>query len=163
MDLMEFSAREPFATVRARHLLTMRLEVGPIVKVGETPNGFRRLGFVTGGELAGERLRGRVLAGGNDWQTIRSDGSILLDVRLALETDTGAVVTVSYRGLRRGPAEVLAALDAGADVDPASYYFRITPLFETADADLAWLNGVVAIGVGHRTAAGPTYVVHELM
>jgi Protein of unknown function (DUF3237) len=163
MDLMEFSAHEPFATVHTRHLFTMRLDVLPVVKAGQTPNGVRRLGFVTGGEVVGPHLRGQVLGGANDWQILRPDGSLLLDVRLAIETDSGAIVTMSYRGLRHGPPEVIAHLEAGGEVDPASYYFRIAPLFETSDDALAWLNGVVGIGIGHRSVAGPIYVVHQLL
>jgi hypothetical protein len=42
----------------------MRLDVRPIVPIGSTPNGFRRIGFVTGGEIAGERIRGKVMEDG---------------------------------------------------------------------------------------------------
>ena len=38
--------------------------------------------------------------------------------------------------------------ESGEIVDPASYYFRVTPTFETADTDLAWLNGIIAAGTG---------------
>jgi len=140
----------------------MRLDVRPIVRAGQTPNGVRRLGFVTGGDVSGDRLQGRVV-GGADWQTLRPDGSLCLDVRLAIETGEGSIVTMSYRGLRRGPAQVIERLEGGGEVDPASYYFRIAPLFETSSAPLAWLNGVIGIGVGHRTAEGPVYVVHEVL
>jgi hypothetical protein len=67
---------------------------------------------------------------------------------------------MSYSGVRHGPAEVIAALGRGDAVDPASYYFRIAVKFETGDADLAWLNKVVAVGVGQRPPAGPTYDVY---
>ena len=37
---------------------------------------------VTGGSFDGERLRGRVLAGGGDWVTARSNGMMTLDLRV---------------------------------------------------------------------------------
>jgi Protein of unknown function (DUF3237) len=58
----------PLSIISTRHLFTMRLDVRPIVAVGSTPTGFRRIGFVTGGEIIGERVRGRVLNQANDWQ-----------------------------------------------------------------------------------------------
>jgi hypothetical protein len=156
-------AAGPLSTIRTRHLFTMRLDVRPIVAIASTPNGFRRIGFVTGGEIAGERLRGKVLNEANDWQLKRSDGSVTLDVRLAFETDQGALVTMAYRGVRRGPAEVIERLERGEIVDPAAYYFRIAPTFETADEGLAWLNGIIAIGTGHRFAQGPIYNLFEVL
>jgi hypothetical protein len=48
-------------------------------------------------------------------------------------------------------------------VDPTSYYFRINPLFETANANYEWLNHVVAVGSGHRQTDGPIYSVFEVL
>ncbi|NVN09636.1 DUF3237 domain-containing protein [Nguyenibacter vanlangensis] len=162
-DITAVVAEGPLSTIRTRHLFTMRLDVRPIVPIGSTPNGFRRIGFVTGGEIVGERIRGKVLNKANDWQVKRPDGSVTLDVRLAFETDSGALVTMAYRGLRHGPAEVIERLERGENVDPSSYYFRIAPIFETANADLMWLNGVFAIGTGHRFPQGPIYNIFEVL
>ena len=162
-DISALVAEGPLSTIHTRHLFTMRLDVRPIVSIGSTPNGFRRIGFVTGGEIAGERIRGRVLNDANDWQVRRHDGSVALDVRLAFETDRGALVTMAYRGLRHGPIEVIDRLERGETVDPTSYYFRIAPTFETGDADLRWLNGVLAIGIGHRFPEGPIYNIFEVL
>ena len=42
-----------------------------------------------------------------------------------------------------GPTEVLYRIDAREEVDPADYYFRINPLFETASPKYEWLNSIV--------------------
>ena len=63
---------------------------------------------------------------------------------------------MTYRAIRYGPPDVVARIERGEVVDPTSYYFRINPLFETANANYDWLNRVVAVGVGHRRADGPT-------
>ena len=151
------------AEVRSRPLFTAQLEVRPIVVVGETPTTFRRVGLVYGGHFEGERLSGEVLDGGSDWQSVRSDGSTILDVRLNLKTDDGALICMTYKGLRLGPPDVIARIENGEVVDPASYYFRINPMFETASEKYAWLNGILAIGLGHRFEDGPVYNVFELL
>lgn len=152
---------EVLQTVRTRPLFVMRLDVRKLQVVGPTPGGLRRVGVVFGGSFAGERLSGAVLDGGNDWQTVRTDGSTVLDVRLVLQTTDGAMIGMTYRGIRRGPPEVVAKIERGEVVDPASYYFRIAPLFETSAPQYEWLNGIVGIGIGHRQADGPVYSVFE--
>ena len=57
-----------------------------------TPGGYRRVGFVPSGVFDGERLSGRVLEGGADWQNVRGDGSTALDVRLVLQTIDDALI-----------------------------------------------------------------------
>jgi hypothetical protein len=162
IDLRALAASGPLSSVRTRHLFTMQLQLLPIVSIGQTPDGARRVGIVVGGTIVGDRVNGTVVAG-NDWQLVRPDGSVTLDVRLVCQTDRGVPLTMTYRGLRHGPREVLQRLDRGEAVDPASYYFRTAPLFETADAELGWLNGVQAIGLGHRFPEGPVYVVFEVL
>lgn len=150
-------------SVHTRPLFVMRLDVKPIVALGDTPGLHRRIGIVPSGEFVGERLSGKVLDGGSDWQALRSDGSTTLDVRLTLQTDDGTPILMSYRGVRHGDAEIMRRLGQGEEVDPASYYFRISPLFEAPNGHYEWLNRVVAIGTGHRFASGPVYSVFEVL
>ncbi|MGH7089253.1 MAG: DUF3237 domain-containing protein, partial [Stellaceae bacterium] len=140
--------------LETRHLFTLTLSVGAILPVGRTPLGERRIAVVTGGDFAGERLRGTVPEGGSDWLLARAD-TLQLDVRLALRTDDGALIAMTYRGYRHGPAAAIERLNRGEPVDPKSYYFRIAPVFETAAEHYLWLNRVVAVGTGHRLATGP--------
>ncbi len=149
-------------SVRTRSLFAIQLDVRTQV-VGETPTTTRRIGVVFGGRFAGERLSGEVLEGGSDWQSVRPDGSTLLDVRLNLKTDDGALIAMTYRGLRHGPREVIERLEQGEAVDPDSYYFRVNPMFETASDKYGWLNRVLAVGLGHRFADGPIYNIFELL
>jgi uncharacterized protein DUF3237 len=131
--------------------------------VGPTPAGHRRIVVVTGGTFEGPRLRGTVLPGGGDWLVQRSDGSRLLDVRITLRTDDGALIYARYPGLFHGPPDVMERILRGEAVDPAEYYFRVTPLFETAAEKYAWLNRVVAIGLGRRTRSQVAYSVHAVL
>jgi hypothetical protein len=149
--------------VRTIPLFVVRLDVRPLQVVGATPGAYRRVGVVPSGVFEGERLSGRVLDGGADWQNVRSDGSTALDVRLVLKTFDDALIGMTYRGIRHGAPDVIARVEKGEAVDPGDYYFRIAPLFETAATQYAWLNNVVAIGIGHRRADGPVYSIFEVL
>ena len=150
--------------INSRHLFDIQLTVPHIMDLGQTPHGGRKIATVTGGAFQGDRLRGTVhpsVAG--DWLLMRGDGVLTLDVRLNLETDDGALIHMRYQGMRHGPADIMAKVNAGEPVDPSSYYFRVTPTFETAAPQYAWLNQLLAVGVGERTAQGPVYKVFEIL
>jgi hypothetical protein len=149
--------------LRTRPLLAMWLDVrGPMPLIA-TPGAGRRIGVVTGGSFDGERLSGTVMDGGSDWQTLKADGSVALDVRLILKTSDDAIVAMTYRGVRHGAPEVIARVDRGEVVDPSEIYFRSIVQFETAAPQYDWLNHLVAIGVGQRRADGPVYSVFEVL
>ena len=157
------SLPEVLRSIRTRPLFVMRLDVRPIAVVGATPGANRRVGIVYGGSFEGARLSGEVTDGGSDWQAVRTDGSTTLDVRLVLKTNDGALIGMTYLGVRHGPADVIKRMEQGEAVDPAEYYFRITPSFETAAPQYDWLNRIVAIGAGDRRADGPVYSIFEVL
>lgn len=149
--------------LETRPLFVMRLNVRPYQVVGAAPGAFRRVGVVPGGSFEGDRLSGEVLEGGNDWQTVRSDGATTLDVRLVLKTTDDALIGMSYRGIRHGSAEILARLDRGEAVDPSGYYFRTHAQFETAAAKYDWMNRIIAVGIGARQTAAVVYSMFEVL
>jgi hypothetical protein len=163
MTRLSDSLPDVMQQVRTKPLFVMRLNVRKLQIVGATPATFRRIGVVPSGVFEGERLSGEVLEGGSDWQNVRNDGSTTLDVRLVLKTTDDALIGMTYRGIRQGSPETIARLEKGEAIDPQSYYFRIAPLFETESGRYAWLNNVVAIGIGHRFADGPIYSVFEVL
>ena len=116
-----------------------------------------------GGDFDGPWLRGSVLPGGSgDWLLLRTDGVLELDFRATLRTDDGALISMRSFGLRHGPPEVMEALARGEAVEPAAYYFRTTPRFETSHPKYAFLNRRIAVATGDRRAEGPVYTIHEL-
>ncbi|MGE5723027.1 MAG: DUF3237 domain-containing protein, partial [Sphingomonadales bacterium] len=80
-----------------------------------------------------------------------------------LETDDGALIGMTYQGLRHGAPEVLAALAAGQAVGPLDYYMRITATFETASEKYHWLNRIVSVAHGHRLPSGAIYNLFEII
>ena len=149
--------------LRTSPLFTIKVLVGTTQNLGRTPLGERRVAVVTGGHFEGAKLKGVIAEGGSDWILVRPDGAMQLDVRLTLKTDDGAMIGMRYSGYVHGPADVFGRLMRGETVDPAAYYFRIAPFFETSSDKYDWLNRVVAVGIGQRQADGPAYDVYEVL
>jgi hypothetical protein len=150
--------------METRLLMTLEVGVAPPQNIGAVPTGTRRTAPLSGGHFQGPRLRGIVLPGAAaDWQLLRADGVLEMDLRMTLQTDDGALISLRSFGLRHGPPEVIAAIGRGETVDPATYYFRTTPRFETGDPRYAFLNRIVAVATGDRRKDGPIYTIHEVV
>jgi hypothetical protein len=143
-------------------IFTIEAGLDAVLNLGPTPYGERRIIGITGGTVQGPKLNGRILPGGADWQIIRSDGAADIQARYTIEADSGALILVNSVGLRHGPPEVLERLARGDKVDPALYYFRTVMRFETADAELGWLNRILALARGQREARGVRLDVYEV-
>jgi hypothetical protein len=144
---------EPPSAPRLEFAFEARAEVGEPIALGLTPRGDRRMVPIVGGSFEGPSLCGRILPGGADWQVLRPDGVTELHAVYILETDSGARIQVTNRGLRHGPPDVMERLRAGQPVDASQYYFRATPEFETAAPELSWMNRAVFIVTGERHPA----------
>lgn len=145
-------------------LFVFQLEVQKASVIGKTPSIDRRVGEITGGIFEGERLRGRLLPGGSDWQTVRDDGCWTLDVRVVMETDDGHLIGMTYKGMRHGPPEIMDRIARGdTTVRASDYYLRAAPFFETSSTKYGWLNSVIAVAAGHRLPTGPIYQVFEVL
>lgn len=155
-----------FGAVRTELLFDIVIDLDPRSDFGEGPVGRRVLFGSAGGTFEGPKLRGNVLRGGGDWALFRSDGVMALDVRLALRTHDDALVYMTYGGRLDMPPELRAdAADPArrSRLDPARYYFRTNPLFETGARNYAWLNRIVCIGEGYLVEGGVAYRVSQVM
>lgn len=148
----------------SRPLFALSLSLHPIQELGRTPAGERRVVPVSGGRFEGERLSGEVLPhGGSDLLLTRADGSFQQDVRLTLRAGDGALVLMTYRGVRHAAPEVSDRIARGEAVGRSEYYLRIAPFFESASPAHAWLNRIVAVGIGERRPDGVTYEIFEIL
>ena len=103
---------------------------------------------VTGGSFAGARLNGSVHNGGAAWIT-QVSGHSSLDVRITLETDDGAIIYMTYKG-------VVARGDSGL-------YWRVTPVFNTASEKYDWLNHRVFVGKSKQVEGKVAYDIFEIL
>lgn len=155
-------------TILGDYLCTVDFHVaGGIHPLGASPFGERRIGYITGGSFDGPRLAGEVLEGGGNWSVagrLDAQSSVgTMDARAIWRTNDDAMIYVSYGGRSVIPDDVRAEFadpSRAARVDPARYYLRIAPVFETASPAYAWLNGVLAIGIGERTDRGARHRIY---
>jgi len=125
--------------------MTVNIAAAPRRELGTVPHGIRSVVPVTGGDFAGPRLRGKVLAGGDDWLLLRPDGVLELDLRITLETDDHALIYMTFQGLRHGS------------------YFRTLPRFETSAEPYAFLNRIMCVGVGEARPDGAVHRIDEVL
>jgi muconolactone delta-isomerase len=157
------AARAPAMSNQLPHprlSLTYRLDatLARPLDLGDTARGHRRIVALTGGTFTGPELNGKLLPGASaDWQIARGDGTAFGDIRYTLQTDGGDLLYVRSRSIRHGPADVLARLGRGEEVDASRYTFRAATEIETAAPALDWLNQGVFVTVGGRRSGGVTY------
>jgi len=130
-----------------RLLILLQLATAAIQDVGSTPRGRLFIFPILGGSFEGDRLRGKVLAGGADWATATADGVFELDLRATLEADDGALIYLTFTGVR----------------DDGRQYLRTLPRFETAAPQYDFLNRLLAVGIGEIRPDGPVHIIEELL
>jgi hypothetical protein len=143
--------------------VTANVDWRQVVDVGATPHGIRQIVYIKGGKFEGRKLRGVVLPGGGDWFIRRADQMVELDVRCVLRTDDGHLIYCCLSGINEMSSEVAIKAITGQYVDSSKYYFRITAATETGSEKYAWLNRVVAVGVGKLIPAGVEYELYTVL
>jgi len=147
-------------------LFDVVIDLAPRVNIGPGPFGHRVFFGAAGGSFEGPRLRGEVLPIGDDWALFRPDRAITLDVRLILRTHDDALIQMTYGGrwiTPSGMREEMADPAARHRIDPARYYFRTNPLFETGAERYSWLNDIVCVGSGYAIEGGIAYRVCQVL
>jgi hypothetical protein len=89
----------------ARFVFEAQVDIAENEDLGSGPLGGRRIVPILGGTFAGPDIRGTVRPGGADRQLIRDDGVRHLHALYELETDDGAVLTISNRALIHDPED----------------------------------------------------------
>lgn len=126
-------------TLEAELVLEVQVEIQPPMVVGQTFNGYLKVIPIAGGTFQGEQLRGEVIAGGADWNTVFGSGPEDLEgirqvfAKYTLKTEDGAYISVENEGWKA--------------VDQASATAIATvPKLRTADPRYHWLNYGVYVG-----------------
>ncbi len=154
------------AAIGTAPLFDVVVDLHPRQGFGDGPFGRRVFFGSAGGSFEGPRVRGEVLPGGGDWALFRPDGAMTLDVRLTLRTHDGALIHMTYGGRWIVPADLRADMNDPVkryQVDPARYYFRTNPLFETGSSQYAWMNDIVCVGSGYLVDGAVAYQVSQVI
>jgi Protein of unknown function (DUF3237) len=133
------------ATIDARLLFQINLQMTGAQVVGVTPDGLRAIVTVQG-NFEGEGLRGTV-EGGADWGRLRADNTPEIDARMTLKTDDGELIYLHYTGVGEIPEAALKAAKPG-EIPGGVWKLRVAMRFETASKKHAMLNRVQATGIG---------------
>ena len=149
--------------LHTRYAFTITVRIADVTTAGDLGHGVRRIIPITGGEVRGENVNGKVLPFGADFQIIRPDELIDLEAKYAFETDDGAVVYVENKGIRFGPVEFLQKLKRGEPVDPKLIYFRTAPKFETGHEKYRWLMQHIFVASAARHADRVVIDVHMVL
>ena len=134
-------------------LMRLEAQFESACDLGETPMGHKRILMIQAGTFDGPDCRG-IIRGGGDWVLGRPDGVAELDIRMTLEATDGALIDTRATGRFSMAPDIRERLAEGDTVDRDAYYFRTAFTFDTAATAYAFLNGIVAIGLGQRTPAG---------
>jgi len=124
--------------------------------IGETPAGFVINWAPAGGTFIGPHLRASVHSQGDHELIVRTDGVGDLSVRVTLETDDHALISMRYS----------AVVDLGPDGAerarqqrwPAVSQVRSAPRLLTSNAEYEWLNRLQCVGIGEVRAAELRYM-----
>jgi hypothetical protein len=157
--------RRAVADIKTELLLDMVVDLNRALVSGDGGLGRRVLFGSAGGSFEGPRLRGEVLPGAGDWALFRPDGAMTVDARLTLRTHDGALIYMTYGGRFVVPSKLRAEIDDPVKrykVDPAQYYFRTNPLFETGSSQYAWLNDILCVGSGYLLEGAIGYAVSQV-
>lgn len=126
----------PKDTPQLEFVMQLKVTLGEVYTVGETPHGKRVVIPITGGTFEGPLLKGIILNGGADYQLASSDGKRTeLEAIYSIKTDDGVYIHIRNRGIIAG----------GMDADgKPSFYFKAAPQFEAPeDSRYAWLNNAL--------------------
>lgn len=131
---------------RLEHLFSYDATLAAPEVIGPVPEGIRVNFYVTGGEVSGPKVRGRIRPVGADWLMIRRDGVGILDVRATIETHDGALIYVPYSGVADlGEAGYERFLQGQL---PPTVALRTAPRFQTAHPAYEWLNRLQCVAIG---------------
>jgi hypothetical protein len=135
--------------LESEFLYKITLSLDKPIDTGKSPFG-TRIGYpIKGGTFEGPKMKGKVLAIGEDWLLKVDETTNKLDVRLVLETEDGQLIACTYPGI------------VHTNEDKTNYW-RITPTFQTSSKNYEWLNYVIAVGKGSFQDGSVSYEVYAI-
>ena len=152
-------------TPELEFVFQIHLNLGDRTLIQNLPSGGGR-GFVpvTGGQIEGPRLQGKVVPySGGDYPNVRPDGVVAFDAHYMLEASDGTLICLKNRGYRHAPPEIAERMEALEPVDPSEYYFRVTPEFDAPIGPHDWLTRNIFIGTGDRRKGYTVFRYYQVL
>ncbi len=110
--------------LKIEKLFYLEAELHPDINVGDVGRGELIVCPIKGGYFEGDKLKGKNLDFGADWNLLYHNKLGIIDTRYLLKTDDGAVISLTTNGRCLMTEEQAVASENGKFVDPNSYYFR---------------------------------------
>ena len=135
---MSAQVTEPTNTPQLEFVMQLKVTLGEVYSVGDTPQGRRTVIPITGGTFEGPLLKGTIINGGADYQMASIDGKrTQLEAIYSIKTDDGVYIHVRNQGI----------IHSGTDEQgKMSFYFKAAPKFEApTNSPYAWLNNAIYV------------------
>lgn len=122
-----------YMMLEAELVLELTVKIAPMQEVGEMGQGNLRIIPITGGTVFGPYIKGTVLPGGADWNTVIDDTRNHVFAKYAFQTDDGVYIAIENEGY--------------TDKARPNAVIRTVPRFEVSrDSRYAWLLSGVFVG-----------------
>ncbi|OJJ05345.1 hypothetical protein ASPVEDRAFT_31730 [Aspergillus versicolor CBS 583.65] len=140
---------------KTEYLFTYVMELpedDPPFIIGNNPDGISMIITERGTRVSGPRINGSFIREGNDYVTLRPDGSSIHEVRCVILTDDGARIKFTYVGKGSfGPTGYHDVLNGKM---PEKVRIRCGPHMQTDHPDYQWVNGLQCVEVGEVDVLG---------
>ncbi|KAH7357400.1 hypothetical protein BKA66DRAFT_445776 [Pyrenochaeta sp. MPI-SDFR-AT-0127] len=134
------------------YAFTLHVNLAPPLCFGKTAAGERRFIPITGGQVEGPKLKGKILSGGGDWNAARSDGVVHILAKYTIQAEDGILINVTNEGFGRASQEMMNAVfeddpsKASMGTQSQGWYTKTFPRFELAPGTHDWLNNSCFVG-----------------
>lgn len=129
-----------FSKPELEFVCELQVTIGEPMNLGPALDGERVIIPITGGTFAGPKMKGTVLDGGADYQSISANGErVALNAIYTIKTNDDVLIQVQNTGILHSPAR-------NDESGNSEVYFRAAPKFTApVNSDYAWLNNAIFI------------------
>lgn len=113
-------------------VMEIKVELSETKDVGKTYEGYLRLIPIIGGTFSGDKIKGRILPGGYDWNVATNNGVAHAFAKYGIETDDGVCISIENEGY--------------ISSEKPEALIKTTPRFQAPYGKYDWLNSGVFVG-----------------
>eukprot|EP00594_Rhizosolenia_setigera_P000967 CAMPEP_0178941296 /NCGR_PEP_ID=MMETSP0789-20121207/1322_1 /TAXON_ID=3005 /ORGANISM="Rhizosolenia setigera, Strain CCMP 1694" /LENGTH=150 /DNA_ID=CAMNT_0020620503 /DNA_START=77 /DNA_END=529 /DNA_ORIENTATION=+ len=125
---------DEYINIQGKFIFSLEFDTLPPIVAGSRVV----VGIKPGGPARG-RINGQMIAPSSDWITLKSNGSIALDVNVVIKTNDGHFIYQKMVGYS------IREVD-----NPSNSIIRSSAMFETSAEPYKWLNNMILLGHGTK-------------